>query len=148
VACGLNDGQGIMQDGVPTGVIASGCEDLPNKGREGMLREFTSNDASGRRSSITYAYDGFRPNLTHHTVVVAGGWWEPGEQAEQIIERLEVGITDLVYKLEHGYRNYQHGRGHTTAFDINREHWHWSFQTTIPLWTEVLQPFHQARDSQ
>ncbi|MEX0885644.1 MAG: hypothetical protein WD009_04315 [Phycisphaeraceae bacterium] len=143
VACGLNDGQGIMQGDVPTGVVASGCEGLPNKGHIGMLHEFASNDASGRRSSMSYAYDGFRPNLTNHLVLLVGGYWQPGPKADEVLDRLDVGITDVVYKLEHGYRNYSHGRGSTGVFDINREHWNVSFRTTIPLWTQILQPFHE-----
>ncbi len=143
VACGLNDGEGIMHDGVPTGVIVSGCEGLPNKGRTGMLLEFASRDASGPRSSMVYAYDGFRPNLTNHVVTLVGGFWEPGAKADEIIERKTIGVTDLVYKLEHGYRNYAHGRGSHDVYDINREHWSWSYRTTIPLWTEVVRPFHE-----
>lgn len=142
VACGLNGGEGILQDGVPTGVIASGCADLPNKGAPGMLLEFASRDAGGPRSSITYAYDGFRPNLTNHLVVLVGGYWENGDQADEILRLMDVGITDLRYKLIHGYRNYAKGKGHTGVFDITRPHWAYSFQTTLPLWFEVLKPYH------
>lgn len=145
IHCGLNDGEGILTDGVPTGVIASGCEDLPNKGELGMLREFDARDASGSRSSITYSYDGFRPNLTNHVVVLVGGCWEAGDKADEALRRLDVGITDLIYKLEHGYRSYAHARGNTQVFDIHRNDWQWSFKTTIPLWTEILQPFHDRQ---
>lgn len=144
VTAGLNDGKGIMENGVPTGVIVSGADGLPNRGKVGMLAEFNSVDASGPRSSITYAYDGFRPNLTNHAAVLIGGYWEQGPVADELLQRLDVGITDLVYKLEHGYRNYQHGKGNTTIYDINRADWNISFRTTIPLWTDVLRPYHFA----
>ncbi len=142
VRCGLNNGAGILENGIPTGTIASGCSGLPNLGKRGMLREFDSSDASGARSSITYSYDGFRPNLANHTVVLIGGYWEPGDRADEIVELLDIGITDLRYKLEHGYRNYSHGSGSTTVFDIDRDDWSWSFRTTLPLWEEMIREYH------
>lgn len=142
VFCGLNDGMGILWQGVPTGVIVSGCEDLPNKGRAGMLREFDSGDAGGPRSSITYAYDGFRPNLTNHVVVLSGGYWKADDEARMMLALMDVGITDLEYKLRHGYRNYAKASGSTRVFNLDNENWAWSFKTTLPLWFEVLKPYH------
>jgi hypothetical protein len=142
VNCGLNDGAGLLWKGVPTGTIASGCDELPNKGKPGMLLEFASRDAGGPRSSITYAYDGFRPNLTNHVVVLVGGYWEAGEQADEIVSLLDVGIPDLKHKLEHGYRNYAKAKGHTSVFSIENEKWKPSFATTLPLWFEVVRPYH------
>jgi len=142
VQCGLNDGAGIPVDGVPTGTLASGCESLPNRGVVGMLLEFDSVDAEGPRSSIVYAYDGFRPNLTNHVVLLAGGFWRSGEMANEILRTMDVGITDLRYKLEHGYRNYSRGRGSTTVYDLGREQYASSFRTTLPLWYEVIRPYH------
>lgn len=142
VICGLNNGAGILWQGVPTGVIVSGCEDLPNLGAKGMLAEFDSVDGNGARSAIYYAYDGFRPNLTNHVVVVNGGYWRSGAQADEILSRMEIGITDLYYKLEHGYRSYDKGRGRTDIFDINTPDWKWSFITTLPLWFDVVSTYH------
>ena len=107
-----------------------------------MLTEFDSVDAGGPRSGIGYSYDGFRPNLTNHASILIGGYWLAGPGGDALLARLEIGITDLVYKLENGYRNFQHGNGSETVFDINRDHWHWSFLTTIPLWTDVLRAYH------
>jgi hypothetical protein len=109
-----------------------------------MLKEFDSNDAKGRRSSITYAYDGFRPNLANQVVVLVGGYWPDTAEARELVRRVDVGVTDLVYKLERGYRTYAHGRGSKEAFDIRRPHWEHSFRTSLPLWTEVLGPFHAS----
>jgi len=138
VNAGLNDGKGIGG----SGCIASGAEGLPNKGKDGMLLEFASQDAGGPRSSIGYAYDGFRPNLTNHVVVLAGGYWRPGPKADECLARLNVGIPDLFYKLEHGYKNYSKGRGSQSVFDINKPYW--SFAVTRSLWEDVLKPFHDA----
>lgn len=138
VNAGLNGGKGLNG----AGVIASGADGLPNQGKDGMLLEFASRDAGGPRSSITYAYDGFRPNLTNHVVLLAGGYWKPGPKADECLARLNVGITDLFYKLEHGYKDYSKGRGSTNVFDIKKPYW--SFSITRSLWEDVVKPYHEA----
>lgn len=144
VACGLNDGEGIVFDRVATGTIVGGCDGLPNKGKEGMLLEFASKDAKGPRSAMSYSYDGFRANLTHHAVALVGGYWPSSPEADTLVDRLDVGITDLAYKLEHGYRDYSKGSGSTDVFDLRRPHWDVSFRTALPLWTEVFRPYHAS----
>lgn len=145
VNAGLADGRGILVDGEPTGCLAAGADQLPNVGKEGMLREFDSTDADGPRSSIVYAYDGFRPNLIHHVVLLVGGFWPADGSDAELLARLDVGVTDLAYKLRHGYRNYAKGKGSKDLFDIGREDWVWSFRTLLPLWTDVLRPYHLTR---
>lgn len=145
VGAGLDDGKGIVAQGVASGCIATGAAGLPNLGQAGMLAEFDSHDAKGRRSSITYAYDGFRPNLAHHVVLLVGGHWPADGSDADVLQRLDVGITDLAYKLRHGYRNYQHAKGSTEVFTLEKKDWDWSFRTSLPLWTDVLWPFHRAR---
>ena len=142
VNCGLNDGKGIVVDGLPTGVIVSGCDSLPNKGKPGMLLEFDSRDAPGPRSSIDYSYDGFRPNLTNHVVVIVGGYWQEGPKADEILQRMDIGITDLMYKLKHGYRDYSKGHGSAHVIDMNTERMQWTYKTTLPLWKDVIRPYH------
>ncbi len=136
VNAGLNGGRGVRG----AGRIASGAEGLPNVGKDGMLLEFASQDAGGSRSSITYAYDGFRPNLTNHVVVLVGGYWRPGPKASECLARMDVGITDLFYKLERGYINYSKGRASSDVFDIRKPHW--SFAVTRSLWRDVVKPYH------
>ena len=143
--CGLNGGEGILWDGVPTGAIVAGCEALPNKGQPGMLREFDARDAGGPRSSLHYAYDGFRPNLTNHVVVLTGGYWESGEQADTLLALMDVGITDLQFKLEHGYRDYAKAKGHTSILSLRSEGWEWTFGATLPLWFEIVKPYHATK---
>lgn len=144
VFCGLNEGRGIEYDGVATGTIAKGCEGLPNKGEPGMLLEFDSRDAGGPRSAIGYAYDGFRPNLTNQVVLIVGRAWKPGPKADELIRLMDVGIADLTYKLENGYRNYSKGKGSKGIADINQEDRSWSYRTTLPLWRDVLRPYHRV----
>ncbi len=142
VNCGLNDGRGIDVDGVPTGTIVRGCDTLPNKGRPGMLLEFAGVDADGPRSSIGYAYDGFRANLTNHVLILAGGYWRAGPQADELIRLLDVGVTDLRYKLEHGYRNYSRGRGSPGVSEISSTQRSWTYRVALPLWEQVVRPSH------
>jgi hypothetical protein len=138
VFCGLNDGRGIpLPDGSRAGMLMTGCETLPNKGKPGMLKELDSNDAAGRRSSTLYAYDGFRVNLVNQLVLVAGGLWKPGKEANECLALLRVGIPDFWYRVEHGYRNY--AKGHVQG-NLSGD----GFAFTRPLWESVLKPWHGA----
>ncbi len=134
VNAGLNAGKGI--DG--GGVLQSGIENLPNVGEDGMLKEFDSFDANGKRSSADYSLGGYRPNLTNHIVLLAGGGWKPGPQADECLRRMNVGITDLYYKLEHGYRDYSKGKpaGRITPVPKN--------DFAKPLWEQVVKPYHDT----
>ena len=142
VNCGLKDGQGVtLPDGSRAGMLLAGCNELPNKGKPGMLKEFDSMDANGPRSSILYAYDGFRCNLVNHYVLVAGGYWQPGEQARESLERMKIGIEDLWFKLDRGYSNY--AKGHKQG-DLSRTATDHGLQFTRSLWERVLLPYHES----
>jgi hypothetical protein len=141
VSCGLEGGQGIrLPDGSRAGMLLTGCDGLPNRGKPGMLKELDAVDAGGPRSSTIYAYSGFRVNLVNQYVLVAGGYWQPNELARQSLSLIEVGVPDLWYKLDHGYSNYAKAarqgelRGTSTAY---------GFEMTRPLWEEVLRPYHR-----
>lgn len=137
VTCGLNDGKGVaLPDGTRAGLLPTGCESLPNRGKPGMLKELDSNDANGPRSSTLYAYDGFKVNLYNHLVLVACGLWRPGPAADACLARLQVGIPDLWYKVARGYRNYAKGKTQGAL----SEH---GFAFTRPIWDQVLKPYHR-----
>lgn len=138
VTSGLNGGKGIKG----AGRIAKGAEGLANVGKPGMLREFASGDAGGPRSSAGYAYDGFRPNLTNHIVLVVGGYWKGGQKADKCLALMRVGIADLFYKLEKGYIGYSKGKASKRAFGINTPGW--DFPLTRSLWQDVVGPYHAA----
>ena len=121
-------------------MLPEGCEGLPNKGRAGMLKELDSMDANGPRSSTLYAYDGFRVNLVNHLVLLAGGLWQPGKTADSCLVLMRVGIPDLWYKIEHGYRNYAKGRLQGTMEKTAP-----GFAFTRPLWEDVAKPYHGNR---
>jgi hypothetical protein len=139
VNAGLNGGKG--KDGA--GMIASGADQLPNLGKPGMLLEFDSKDAGGPRSSIHYAYDGFRPNLTNHLIVLIGGYWptSPNPKADEILSKMNVGITDLFYKLDHGYIDYSKAHASKNKFDKSAKGW--NFEVQRSLWQDVIKPYHE-----
>lgn len=138
VNAGLNDGAGI--DGA--GKIVSGADTLPNKGVIGMLKEFDSSDANGKRSSFIYAFDGYRPHMTNQLSLIVAGYWQPtSTTATLAVTRMNIGNTDLWYKAEKGYIGYAKGKaqalvdypsyGGSRGFAYNRS-----------LWDDVLKPYH------
>ena len=140
---GINGGKGIeMPDGKVAGKMASGIEQLPNKGKTGMLLEFASKDANGPRSAIYYAYDGFRCNLMNHLVLVATGYWQEGEVAKKSLDLMQTGITDLWFKFDHGYINYSKGHG---GDETNLTNAPQGIQFTRPIWEQIIKPYHQLR---
>jgi len=139
VFCGLNGGKGIeLPDGTRAGTLPDGCDSLPNLGKPGMLKELDSRDANGPRSSTLYAFDGFRANLVNHLVLLAGGLWRPGREADECLARMQVGIPDLWYRVERGYRNYAKGKAQAALSPTEGS----GFAFTRPLWDEVVRPYH------
>ena len=57
---------------------------------------------------------------------------------------MDVGITDLLYKLKHGYRDYSKGHGSTHIIDMDTKRRQWTYKTTIPLWEDVVKPYHRT----
>lgn len=142
VECGLNDGQGIPAEGAPdgiAGVIASGCDGLPNKGQPGMLLEFDSVDGGGPRSATYYTFSGLKPSLIVQGALIVNHLWQPGLISDQIASLVDVGAEDLWYKLEHGYRNYSIGSYHGIQ-TINDPGY--GFGYIRSLWSDVLAPYH------
>jgi hypothetical protein len=140
VSAGLNGGAGING----AGKIVSGADTLPNKGKVGMLKEFDSTDAGGPRSSAGYAYDGFRPHQTNLLVMIASGLFDASSPvAREAAARLEVGNTDLWYKLDRGYIGYAKGSSQGT-FSTATDGSTFGFAYTRPVWEDVLRPYLQS----
>jgi hypothetical protein len=133
VAAGLNNGLGYNG----SGVILSGADTLPNKGAVGEILEFDSSDADGPRSSATYAYDDFRIDMLNVVNLIVSGLWQR-QAAGDVLTRMNVGATDLWYKLDHGYSNYQKGAATGTLGITNPNK---GFEFTRPLWESVLKPY-------
>ena len=138
VTAGLNNGAGIGG----AGKIVSGADTLPNKGVNGMLKEFDAVDANGARSSFVYAFDGYRPHLTNQLALIVAGFWTKGSTvANQAVALMNVGNTDLWYKAEKGYIGYAKGQAQATvdypSYSASR-----GFIYNRSLWDDVLRPFH------
>lgn len=142
VNSGLNGGVGIGG----AGKIASGAATLPNPGVVGMLKEFDSLDAHGARSSLIYAYDGFRPHQTNQIVLIIGGYWQKGSAiANAAAASMNIGNLDLWYKIEKGYIGYAKGVSQGTVgleFSLQQ-----GFPYVRSLWEDVLKPYHFSATS-
>ncbi|RYD20966.1 MAG: lyase [Verrucomicrobiaceae bacterium] len=138
VNAGLNNGAGINGGGK----IVSGADTLPNKGAAGMLKEFDSGDAGGARSSLIYAYDGYRPHQTNQLVLIIGGFWQKGSTtANNAVAKMKIGNTDLAYKIQKGYIDYSKGKVNDFRV-LFRDNFGSAY--VMPLWTDVLLPYHNA----
>lgn len=119
VDCGLEGGQGTpVPGGGRAGRLAdpAQCNQLA-LGAPGMLREFDTTDAGGPRSSLNYAYMGFKANLANQVVLLAAGLWKPGPVAispatdtAALLALRATGIDDLWRKLRLGYVSYANGK--------------------------------------
>lgn len=116
VACGGNGGAGVQVGKIVAGRLAdpNQCGQLANLGQPGMLHELNARDAGGLRSSVPYAYLGFKANLATHVAMLSAGAWKRGSAGggrttAQLTRLKRVGITDLFKKLELGYINYSKG---------------------------------------
>lgn len=138
VNAGLNNGAGI--DGA--GKIASGADTLPNIGVPGMLTEFDSSDSGGPRSSLLYAFDGYRPHMTNQLSLIVSGYWPAGTAiANNAAVRMNIGNTDLWYKAEKGYIGYAKGKSQGLA-NYATMAGSYGFAYNRALWDEVLKPYH------
>ncbi len=130
VSCAANPGNvGILgNNGVWGGYMVSNCASLPNQGQVGMLREFDAQDGGGRRVSAHYANDGWYVNNYIHIALIAMGEWQDTPATQEVNRRMRVGTEDLLFKitpnLSGGYRNYQHGNGHSTPYVWNEDKGH------------------------
>jgi hypothetical protein len=77
--------------------------------------------------------------LIGHTVLLASGLWQPGAVADEILGRLAIGVPDLWYKLDHGYREYSHGKYSDTLRSDSPD---FGFIYLRSLWDDVVKPYH------
>lgn len=100
-------------------VSSTGCDGVcyildgtksPYEGQDGMCYEFISVDASGCRSSVGYCFEGWWNNTLTTATLKAFGLIPDTPEAKDIQVRRDVGSCDLMYKLQHGYRDHKNGR--------------------------------------
>nr|O82833.1 RecName: Full=Gellan lyase; Contains: RecName: Full=N-terminal gellan lyase; Contains: RecName: Full=C-terminal gellan lyase; Flags: Precursor [Bacillus sp. (in: firmicutes)]BAA29068.1 gellan lyase precursor [Bacillus sp.] [Bacillus sp. (in: firmicutes)] len=94
------------------GYIVDGQDDLPNLGADSMGFEFDTLDANGKRSSLVYVFMGWKPNVDAITPVLLLDNIDSGltsAETRDVVSRLSIGTTDMLYKNEHGYMTYAKG---------------------------------------
>lgn len=81
----------------------------PVIGLNGMCKEFNSKDSGGIRSDALYCYEGWMNNLATRASMMLMGTWGGPNQA-QTEEYMQVGSTDLIFKLQQGYHGVYLGK--------------------------------------
>jgi hypothetical protein len=89
-------------------------ENLPNEGEVGMAYEYDS--GNGGRSNHNYVLEGLLPMLPTSFVLKALSNQNPElwplqsrpDEVEEVERRIEVGMTDIIYKGTHGYFSYDY----------------------------------------
>jgi hypothetical protein len=82
-------------------IIASGSSS-PVLGQTGMCHEFASTDSGGVRSDALYSYEGWMNSLVTRASMKALSVWG-GTHQSTVESRMNVGSSDLIYKLTQGY---------------------------------------------
>jgi hypothetical protein len=148
VTCGLANGAGVSTANGMAGMLMSGCGTLPNKGALGMAQELDGVDGGGARSSAQYAYDGVKVNVLNAYVLAVSGLWDPGSDATTSIARLNIGVPDLWYKLDRGYRGYAKGAAQwiygapsSDPYVYKSDNPNYGFPYNRSLWYDVLKPY-------
>lgn len=117
------------------GFLVNGFDDFPNLGASSMGLEFDSNDAGGKRSSENYVYMGWKSLIEGlYAVELLGG--DTGLTAGDMtamMNKLDVGTTDMLYKDANGYNTYDKGTNNgvvqtsasweASAFFMNKDLW-------------------------
>jgi hypothetical protein len=100
-------------------VTSTGCDGAcyildgtksPYEGQNGMCYEFNTVDASGCRSSVGYCFEGWWNDVLTAATLQSFGLIPEGAEKQDIIARRDVGSGDLMYKLQHGYRDHKNGK--------------------------------------
>ncbi len=84
----------------------------PYEGRWGMGYEFMSWDAGGARSDAGYVYEGwFNEVITRATMETLGSWPDkPTDETNRLHAAMFVGGSDLLYKMQVGWRGKKNGK--------------------------------------
>ena len=107
----------------------------PVLGLDGMMTEFTSHDAKGIRSDITYCASNFCILVPAMAAMVALGEWDPDAEKNAVAsEKTAISIIDFLYKIENGYFSYSHANGRPTG----EKNTHGVYPFAKDLWKGML----------
>ena len=117
------------------GYIA-GDKTSPMEGRMGMITELAGGDAGGLRSSAAYSMADFHMETTALTLLISLGYYDPATDMDRdLMNRVYVGNTDLLFKLREGYYNCSNGKRETEPFQYG----YYGMQPLVAeLWEEHL----------
>ena len=109
----------IAKEGEHTHLLqrASNAVVSPWEGRIGMCAEFESTDWYGMRSCLTYAFEGVMINVATAASLRALGIWRGDAAAQELEQRMAVGMSDLLFKAREGYRGWAHGKEFIQGMD-------------------------------
>ncbi|RAU96384.1 DNRLRE domain-containing protein [Paenibacillus sp. YN15] len=117
------------------GFILGGFDEFPNLGARGMALEFDATDGGGSRTSLGYVYAGWQSiiHIIYDVQSFSGGSTGLSDsQMADIVSRMGVATTDMLYKEAYGYNDYHKGLNRGTysiagsygdSFAANKELW-------------------------
>jgi len=98
------------------------AEVSPWEGRLGMCTEFEGTDWYGVRSCLQYAFEGAMINVGTAASLRALGLWLDDAAGHELEQRMAVGLADLIFKADEGYRGWAHGKEIRGGMSDLREH--------------------------
>jgi hypothetical protein len=122
----------------------------PYDGQYGMCLEFDTHNAITNhtpfRSSLHYVYEGWMNNMATATAVWARGEWNPvGGKDRPLMNAIEVGSEDFLFKAQYGYSGFANGEVEVnTLADFVDKPRGWTFVLT--WWESVVKPLVHERD--
>lgn len=95
---------------------ATGATRSPFEGQTGLIFELESNDWSGLRTSLIYAYEAALCDLPTAATLQVLGHWDDAGGGDTLTRRMAVGMGDLLFRATEGYAGWANGRAHTTTY--------------------------------
>jgi hypothetical protein len=99
--------------------LRSAAIDSPWEGQMGMLHEFESTDGRGLRSSLTYCFEGAMIDVPTAVMLKLMRVWSPENGGDTLERRMGVGLADLRFKAQEGYRGWSNGRPNESSWEKN-----------------------------
>ncbi len=89
---------------------ASQATRSPWEGQTGMIFELETNDWTGMRTSLHYAFDAVMIDLNNAATLKAVGVWDPRAGGDVLDRRMGVGMGDFLFRSREGYAGWGNGK--------------------------------------
>ncbi len=108
----------------------------PFLGQQGMMKEFNSGDAAGKRSSLGYCEENFCSYTAMLVTLKVLGLWTDSERCRKMEKLMYVGNEDFLYKTSMGFHSFAKGHGEDTPrFETQK----WlAYPIVLELWNSYL----------